>query len=165
MEKRHLERKRQLRRRPRCCSCCKVSSGRSRFRLQLEMDPDQAAKSKGKVPLGCLSVGAGHCVQIFLAPRASLGIILLSSALSQLHTLCVAQLLQTPWIICLRWTRQKLTDFCLFCTINHPQYYQGRVCIPLMALTSCHERGSNLLSPDERASTLTTQPIRLVLYG
>ena len=30
-----------------------------------------------------------------------------------------------------------------------------------MAFTSCHDRGSNRLPPDGRASTLATQPLRL----
>ena len=32
-----------------------------------------------------------------------------------------------------------------------------------MAFTSCHDRGSNRLPPDGRASTLTTQPLRLAV--
>ena len=49
----------------------------------------------------------------------------------------------------------KLTDFCLFCAINHT---------PPMGFTSFYRvRESNLLLPDDRAGTLTTQPIRLAI--
>ena len=54
----------------------------------------------------------------------------------------------------------KLTYFCWF--LYHWSYtiLQGPL-IPPMAFTSCHNRGSNRLPPDGRASTLTTQPLRL----
>ena len=54
----------------------------------------------------------------------------------------------------------KLTDVCLF--LYHQSYtiLRGPL-IPPMAFTGCHDRGSNRLPPDRRASTLTTQPLRL----
>ena len=56
----------------------------------------------------------------------------------------------------------KVTDFCLF--LHHQSYtiLQGPF-IPPMAFTSCHDPGFNRLPPDGRASTLTTQPLRLAL--
>ena len=79
----------------------------------------------------------------------------MSSALSQLHIHCVARLLPTPHIICM-WCAHKTYLF-----LFNPSYtlLQGTH-IPPKAFTSCHDRGSNLLPPDGRASTLTTQPIR-----
>ena len=55
------------------------------------------------------------------------GNILLCSALSQLHILCVAQLLLTPRIIRLRCAHLNLQNFACFCTINHTQSYKGRL--------------------------------------
>ena len=54
----------------------------------------------------------------------------------------------------------KHTDFCLF--LYHQSYtvLLGPL-IPPMAFTSWHDRGSDQLSPDGRASTLTTQPLQL----
>ena len=54
----------------------------------------------------------------------------------------------------------KLTDSPF---LYHQSYtiLQGAHILP-MAFTSCHERYSNLLPPDERAGALPTQPIRLV---
>ena len=49
----------------------------------------------------------------------------------------------------------KLSDILSFYTI-----LQGPD-IPPMAVTSCHDRGLNLLSKEERAGTLNTPPIRL----
>ena len=58
----------------------------------------------------------------------------------------------------------RLTDFCLF--LYHRSYtILQRPLIPPMAFTSCHDRGSNRLSPDGSASTLTTQPLRLALLS
>ena len=50
----------------------------------------------------------------------------------------------------------KFTYFCLF--LYHWSYtiLKGLL-IPPMALSSCHDRGSNLLPPDKRFCTLTTQ--------
>ena len=57
-----------------------------------------------------------------------------------------------------------LQTFACFCTIDHTQSYKGRMHILPMAFTSCHDpRGSNLLPPDERAGTLTTQLCRYVV--
>ena len=68
--------------------------------------------STSGVPFG----GAGYPGdQIFHAP----------GALSQLHTLCVTQLLQAPRIICLRFT--QLHTFACFCTIDHTTAYMDHV--------------------------------------
>ena len=87
------------------------------------------------------------------------GIMPLSSALSQLHILCGSALTDTtdnPSEMC----PLKLTDFCLF--LYHWSYtILQEPFIPPMAFTSCHDRGLNRLPPDGRASTLTTQPLRL----
>ena len=70
----------------------------------------------------------------------------LSSALSQLHILCVARLISdttdNPSEMC----PLKLTSFCLF--LYHWSYtiLQGPL-IPPMAFTSCHDRGSELATP------------------
>ena len=83
----------------------------------------------------------------------------LGSALSVTYPLCGSALTDAtdnPSEMC----PLKLTDFCLF--LYHWSYtiLQGPL-IPPMAFTSCHDRGSNRLPPDGRASTLTTQPLRL----
>ena len=98
----------------------------------------------------------------FILPlEPSLGTIPLSSALSVLYTLCVAQLLLTPSrIIPLRsaqpdWRMYSFSsrkDACV-CTINHTWSYGGGI-FPQMACTSCNDPGSNLQPPDERADTL-----------
>ena len=119
------------------------------------------AKGKRKVPPGCLFGGAGHlCHQIFHAPGARLW-----HYATELRTLSV-----TYPLCCSALTDStdnpsemfplKLTDFCLF--LYHWSYtiLQGPL-IPPMAFTSCHDRGSSRLPPDGRASTLTTQPLRL----
>ena len=56
----------------------------------------------------------------------------------------------------------KLTDFCLFLYDRSYTILQGPL-IPPMAFTSCYDRGSNRLPPYGRASTLTTQPLRLAI--
>ena len=74
----------------------------------------------------------------------------------------VARLLPTSRIICVGCGQINLTDFCLL--LYHWSYtiLRGPL-IPPMAFTSCHDRGSSRLPPDIRASTLTTQPLRLAL--
>ena len=54
-----------------------------------------------------------------------------------------------------------LTNFCLFCTINHTQYYKGRL-FPQW-LSQVVITGAQTCYPQmgEPASALTTQPIRL----
>ena len=67
----------------------------------------------------------------------------LSSALSQLHILCVA-----PQIIRLsEMCPLKLTDFCPFLYHQSCTILQGPL-IPPMAFISCCDRGSNLQPPD-----------------
>ena len=96
---------------------------------------------KGKVPPGCLSVDPITYVTRFSMPlEPSFGTRPLSSALSQLHTLCVAQLLLTPQIIFLRCAQINLQFFAHFV----PLIIQQEPHIPPMAFTSCHDRGSNL---------------------
>ena len=50
---------------------------------------------------------------------------LLSSPLSQLHTLCVAQPLLKPQIHFLKCSQLNLQTFACFCTIDHTQILQG----------------------------------------
>ena len=81
----------------------------------------------------------------------------LNSALSQWHILCVAHLLLTPWIICLRCVQLNLLTFAfLYHRIHNYKRlsFQGQHFTP-MALISCHDWASNLLPPDDRAGTLT----------
>ena len=81
-------------------------------------------KGKGKVPPGCLLVEPVTHVTRFSIPLGAKP--WLSSTLSQLHTLCVVQLLPRPWIIFLRCAPTNLhTFFCLLCTFNHTQSYRA----------------------------------------
>ena len=52
----------------------------------------------------------------------------------------------------------KLTDFCLSFVPLITHYLTGAAYSP-MAFTRCHDRGSNLLPPDEKAGNLPTQSI------
>ena len=127
---------------------------------QLSSQP--VGRTKIKVPLECLFGGTGHLSdQIFHAPEAKLW----HYAAELHHTLSVTYPLRSsaltnttdnPYKIC----PLKLTDFCLF--LYHQSYtiFQGPFILP-KAFTSCHDRSSNLLPQDGRASTLTTQPLRL----
>ena len=74
----------------------------------------------------------------------SFGTMLLSSALSQWHILCVDHLLPTAWIICLRCVHFNLQK--LSCFLYHRSYtlFQG-LQIPPIAFKSC----PNLLTHDE----------------
>ena len=72
----------------------------------------------------CLKTVSSHFPRFSLPLEPSLGTMPLRSALSQLHTLYVAQLLLSPRIICLP---TKLTHVCLFCTINNTQLCRGRI--------------------------------------
>ena len=60
----------------------------------------------------------------------------------------------------------KLTDFFLFLCHRLYTILEGLLISP-MAFTICHDRGSNRVPPDGRASALTTQPLRLssILVG
>ena len=105
--------------------------------------------------------GAGHLGdQIFHVPRARLWHYAAElRTLSVTYHLCGSALTDTtdnPSEMC----PLKLTDFCLF--LYHRSYtiLQGPL-IPPMAFTSCYDRGPDLLLPEGRAGTLTTQPIRL----
>ena len=72
--------------------------------------------------------GASHLGDhIFHSLEPRFGIIPLSFALFQLHTLCVAQLLLVSQILCLRFALLNLHTFACFCTINHTQSYKGRL--------------------------------------
>ena len=100
------------------------------------------------------------CDQIFQAPGAKLW-----HYAAELHSVSVTYLLcgSAPTDTTDNLSEMcplKLTDFCLF--LYHPSYtiFQGPL-FPPMACSSCHDRGSNRLPPDGRASTLTTQPLRL----
>ena len=93
-------------------------------------------KDKGKVPPGCLLAKPVTLVtrySMLLDP--CLGTMQLSSALSQLHILCVAQLFLT-WsqIIRLRCAQPKHGDGyiliqrrCLFLNITHTHLYRGHI--------------------------------------
>ena len=117
----------------------------------------------GSLGFGKMGVPPGHLSdQIFHALQSqAFDIMPLCSVLSQLHILCVAWLLPTPRIFSLKYSYKNLLTFTYFGTIDHTQSYVQRPLIPPMAFTSCHDQGSNRLHQDGRASTLTTQPIRL----
>ena len=105
--------------------------------------------------------GAGHLGDhIFLAPGAKLWYYAAELyTLSVTYPLCGLALTDTtnnPSEMC----QLKLTEYCLFLFHESFTILQGLL-IPPMAFTSCHDRGSNRLPPDARASTLTTQPLRL----
>ena len=109
----------------------------------------------GWVPFG----EAGHLgAQIFHAPGAKLWHYATElHILSQLHILCVVQLLLTPsQVICLRCTKVNLHASSCFV----PLIIQNltRATHSPNGFKSCHDWGSNLLPTDE--ITLTTQPIR-----
>ena len=71
--------------------------------------------SLSKVPPGCLLGEPFTQVTIFyMSLEPSLGTLMLSSLLTQLHTLFVAQLLLTPRIICLRCAQLNLQTLACF---------------------------------------------------
>ena len=119
-------------------------------------------KGRGKVPPGFIIFGgAGHLIdQIFHAPGAKLWHYAAElCTFSVTYPLCGSTLTNTtdnqPEMCPL-----KLTDFCLF--LYHWSYtiFQG----PLIPPHDFHKlswQGSNLLPPNGRAITLTTQQIRL----
>ena len=114
----------------------------------------------GIVPPGCLSVEPIPQVTRFSVPlhRAQPWYYAAGIHTLSVRSICVCWLsfLMTPRIICLRCAR---LNFCLFCYIGHNLSPH----IPPMGFTSCYDQRPNLLPPDERACTLTTQPIRLAL--
>ena len=116
---------------------------------------------KGQVPPEIPFGRVGHLGdQIFHVPGAKLWHFAAElRTLSFTYPLCGSALTNTtdnPSEMC----PPKLKYFCL--CLYHCSYkiIQGPH-IPPMAFASCHDRGSNLLPPDRRASTLTTQPVRL----
>ena len=81
--------------------------------------------------------------QVFSMPLApSLGIMPLSSALSQLRILCVAGLLPTPRIISLRCAKLNLQTFAV--SVPLIMHHLTRTAYSSKAFTSCHDLVSNL---------------------
>ena len=84
--------------------------------------------------------------------------LLLSSALSQLPNLCVDKLLLTPHA-------DNLSEKCQTKLRLSYALFQHSIIHNLAGATDSpngsHKLGSNLLPSDERAGTLTTQPIQL----
>ena len=92
----------------------------------------------------------------------------LSSTLSQIHSLCVVQLLPIPWIIRDYVPTKAYRFLPVFVPSIIHKLVQGPIIVPPMAFTSFHDWDSNLLPPEGRASTLTTESLRLAIglyYG
>ena len=117
--------------------------------------------TKGKVTPGCLLAERVTQVTRFsMPPKARLWRHATElRTLSVAYPLCGSALTNTKDNPSEKWPL-KLTDFCLL--LYHQLYSILQwLLIPPMAFTSCQDRGSNRLPPDGRASTLTTQPLRL----
>ena len=106
--------------------------------------------------------GASHLgdnISMSLDP-SFFGTIPLSSALFQLHILCLAQLLLTPRITCLRCAHLlvNLQTLLCFCTINPTQSYKGRIFSPWLSQVVI--TGLEPATPRWESWHCDTQPIR-----
>ena len=134
-------------------------------RVSLSMQPfsslkavnSQVGKNEGKVPPECLFGRTGH--HIFHAPGDKFWRYMpLSSAHFQLDIFCVAQLVPTPDEM----YPLKLKDVCLF-FVPSIIHNLTRAAYSPNGFHKLSRPGLKPATPDGRASTLTTQQIRLAL--
>ena len=127
----------------------------------------QPSYTKAKVKyLGVPFGRAGHLSDhIFHASEAKLWLYEPElCTLSVTYPLCGTALTNTmdnPSEMC----QLKLTDFCLFCTIDHTQSYKGRL-FPPMAFISCRDRGSITGCPkwESQHSNQAATPTCIAIY-
>ena len=121
--------------------------------------PSYATESKVKIPPGCLSVEqVSWLIRSSMSLEPNLSTMPLSSALSQLHTFWMAQLLLTPHLRCAKLNLQTFTSFVpsIIHNLTGPASFPNG-----FNKLSWQEREPS--NPDERAGTLTRQPVRLAL--